>query len=383
MIETAATLFQMLDYFLLFCPYLPLPNSIDKPVTFADWELGPLRSFEGRWADSRFEEQAKTFLSKFVGPINESPVNPTLICRAENQLGGQKPSENEFRALELSLIFASVDRNPRMRSEDSHEGWAMVTADNAELHLWPIDLDEGRITLSTGYLVPVNIGGYKIGDPGLKIRPPLDLHLPISSSSPDPFVLTGIYKTILSSLRSPREDPTADRIRVAVEWFAKAWSNSRSVQWPERLVYLKTAFEALTGTSINWRSARELRKIFEALPHTDKEDSEILVWSPEEKPVHKRIWRDKNGQSHSTLITDLEQWFIAFGQARNTIIHKGRIPQPEYSGSNPAYSGHFVLTAEFLLRAAVKVLLSELGYRDAWRSELWRTIDGIYEGEEP
>ena len=38
--------------------------------------------------------------------------------------------------------------------------------------------------------------------------------------------------------------------------------------WPERLVYLKTAFEALTGTSTNWKSARKLRKTFEALPHT-------------------------------------------------------------------------------------------------------------------
>lgn len=372
----------MQDYFLLFCPYLPLPDSNGITVRFADWELGPLQSFEDRWANPRFEDQAKAFLSKFVGPINESPINPTLICRAGNQLDGQKPSEKEIRALELSLIFAFVDRNPRMRQGDSHKAWAMVTADNAELHLWPIDLDEGRITLSTGYLVPVIIGGYKIGDPGLAIRPPLDLHLPISSSTPDPFVLTGIYKTILRSLRSPREDPTADRIRVAVEWFAKAWSNSRSVQWPERLVYLKTAFEALTGTSNNWRSARKLRKIFEALPHTIKEDSEILVWSPEEQPVHDRPWVDKGGQPQATPITDLEHWYIAFGKARNTIIHEGRIPQANYSGPNPAYSGPFVLTAEFLLRTVIKVLLSDLGYENAWRSELLRYMYQVWEGKE-
>ena len=193
--------------------------------------------------------------------------------------------------------------------------------------------------------------------------------MPIFVSSPDPLVLTGVYETVLRSLRSPGENPIANGVRVAAEWFAKAWSNSRAVQWPERLVYLKTAFEALTGTSYNWKSAYKLREIFEALPHTIKEDSKVLVWSPEEKPVHTRPWKDKNGHPQSTLITDLEQWFIAFGNARNDIIHKGEIPETTYCGLNPAYNGDFFWTAEFLLRVVIKVLLSRLGYDNAWRTE--------------
>ena len=188
--------------------------------------------------------------------------------------------------------------------------------------------------------------------------------------------MTGIYKTALSSLSSPGVNPTADRVRVAVEWFAKAWLNTKAIQWPERLVYLKTAFEAITGTSTNWKSARKLRDIFEALPDTTKEDSEILVWSPEEKPVHTRTYK----KSKSTLITDLEHWFMAFGKTRNTIIHEGRAPEPTYSGSNCAYNGSYFFTAEFLLRGVIKVLLSELGYGNAWRSELWRICDAAWEG---
>ena len=133
--------------------------------------------------------------------------------------------------------------------------------------------------------------------------------MPILAPSPDPLMLTGVYETVLRSLRSPGGNPTADRVRVAVEWCAKAWPNTQAVQWPERLVYLKTAFEALTGTSTNWKSARKLRETFEALPHTTEKDSDILVWSHEEKPAHTRTWVDKNGQSQSTLITDLEHWF--------------------------------------------------------------------------
>ena len=356
--------------------------------TFRFLWMSPLYSLIGSWDDcspSRTggltlgsRAQAMAFLSKFVGP-NDEPIKPAILCREGKQLDGKKPPDEEVRALELSLVFAFVDRNPRKHPEKQDEGWAIVTADNAELYLWPIDLEHGRITLSTGYMVEVNTGGNKINDPELVLRPPLDLHMPIAASSPDTLVLTGIYETVLESLRSPGKSRTADQVRVVVEWFARAWANTRAVQWPERLVHLKTAFEALTGTSKNWQSAKKLREIFEALPHTTERDSEILVWSPEEKPVHTRTWVDKNGHHQSTLITDLEHWFTEFGKARNSIIHEGRTPELTYAGPNPAYAGPFFFTAEFLLRGVIKVLLSKLGYENAWRSELWRTIDAAWE----
>ena len=253
--------------FLLFCPYLPL--SPDELVAFADWELGSLQYFEDRWADPRFKEQATAFLGKFVGRDGR-PIKPALLCREGKQLDGLRPSDAGIGALQLSLAFAFVGRNPRLRPEDSHNGWAMVTADNTELYVWPIDLDQGHITLSTGYLVTTNIGGYKINDQKLVLRPPLDLHMPIRATAPDRLVLTAVYETVLDSLRSPGRQPTADKIRVAVEWFVKAWLNSEAIQLPERLVYLKTAFEALTGTSINWESARTptLRRLVVCMGHS-------------------------------------------------------------------------------------------------------------------
>ena len=44
---------------------------------------------------------------------------------------------------------------------------------------------------------------------------------------------------------------------------------------------------------------------------------------------------------------------MAFGNARNTIIHKGELPEPTYSGSNRAYNGPFIFTGEFLLRGVI------------------------------
>ena len=362
---------------LLFCPYLPL----DGPVAFGEWELGPLQFFEGRWADPQFKSRAEAFLQRFVGPYDNHPIdNPILICRKGRELDGQEPSGEELRALELALSFAFLDCNPREYTEHEQSGWGIVTTDNMELYLWPIDLQEGRVMLTTGYLVTARILNYTMLDTALVLRPPLDLHMPAKVFSPDPLLLTGIYETVLQSLCSPGSDLTADRVRVAVDWFARAWRNTGTVHYPERLVFLKTAFEAVTGTSKTHKSAHELRRMFETLPDATEGDSEILVWSPEEKPIHTRVWRDK-----SIPVTDLETWFMAFGHTRNTIIHEGEVTQLTYPGTNPMqpiasrsiYHGDFFFTAELLLRGVIRVLLSELGYRDAWRSKLWRCIGDV------
>ena len=370
---------------LLFCPYLHMT----EPVTFAGWELGPLHFFQGRWADPRFRDQAIAFLRKFVGTNSEPIDNPALLCREGRQLDGEEPSREEVGALQLSLVFAFVDGNPRNHPANYQRGWAIMTADNAELHVWPIDLEHGRVIKGTGYLVSTHTVAYVASDRELALSPPVDLHMPVAAHCPDPLVLAGVYETVLRSLRSPGVDRDSDALRVAVDWFAKAWHNTATVEYSERLVYLKIAFEALTGTSKKWESARRLRETFEALPDTMGRDSEILVWSPEEKPVHERFWKDRCGHTQSTLITDLEHWFIEFGTARNTIIHEGTTPEltyagpnSAYAGPNSAYGGPFFFTAEFLLRGVIKVQLSKLGYDDAWRSARWRTIKNVLEGRD-
>ena len=356
--------------YLLFCPYVSMPQWLDKPIEFAGWELGPLRFFEGRWADSQFKVQATNFLHKFVGIGNMPIDNPALLCRKGKQLDGQKPSDEEVRALELSLAFAFIDCNPRRNLlENSDIKQAMRTTENAELHLWSIG--DGNVTINTGYLIPCCIVDATANP---VMRPPLDLHIPSLAPYPDPLVLTGIYATVLRSLRSPGGNSTADKIRVAVDWFAKAWHNSKTVLDPERLVFLKTAFEALTGTSDTCKSARKLREVLEALPHTTERDAEISVWSPAEQQPVLRTWINKKGQCKKQPMTDLETWFMEFGATRNAIVHEGELRQGEdsyftYPSSNPVYQpvtsrttyhGPFFFTAEFLLRGVIKVLLSKL-----------------------
>ena len=200
----------------------------------------------------------------------------------------------------------------------------------------------------------------------------------LGTHSADSTCLEAVYNTALQSLRAPGTQPTADRLIVAVGWFVKAWRNTATLHFPERVVFLKTAFEAITGTSKSYQSARSLRRLFESIPDTAPENSELLVWSPAEAPMHPRTYR-KNGTDRTDQITDLEQWFMAFADARNAIIHQGIVPSLVYTGLNPAYAGHFVFTAEFLFRAVVKVSLAEFGYPDLWRSDIWRAFKAAYE----
>ena len=370
--------------YLAFSPYLDM----NEPSEFGDWELGPLAAFEERWADLKFKTRAKAFLAKFVDGQGQPVERPSLLCRRQGKLDGAFPSlqeqeieaqEQEIEALRAAIAFAFLDTNPRRTSSNRQQH--AITADNTELFFWPIDVDDGSVTFMTGIMVKTRVGGYRTSDEHLAIRPPLDMCMPRGTCTADPMCLEAVYQTVRQALRTPGVDVQADHLRPAIGWFTKAWRNTETVQFPERVVFLKTAFEALSGTNKSYRTAHFLRELFEAIPRTAPLDSTRLVWSPAERPVHTHTYM-KNGKPHSVQITDLEHWFMAYAKARNEVIHEGKSPPLEYSGSNAAYDGHFVFMAEFLLRAAIKVWLSSHGYPDLWRSDLWRTVQRAFEEHE-
>ena len=80
--------------------------------------------------------------------------------------------------LSFRLRSRSSTVNPRYDDEERNQAWRCVTADNAELYAWPIDVEQGHVPLCTGYLVSFLTGGYTISDPDLVLRPPLDLQMP-------------------------------------------------------------------------------------------------------------------------------------------------------------------------------------------------------------
>jgi hypothetical protein len=135
--------------YLAFCPYL----SVQKMIEFADWQLGPLESFEDRWADGKFKTQAKAFLAKFVDNAGKPIEHPSLFCRRGGKIDGQRPKGEEIEALEAAIAFAFLDENPRRTPETARHAWNVLTADNAEPFFWPIDVEAGYVTVTTGLMV--------------------------------------------------------------------------------------------------------------------------------------------------------------------------------------------------------------------------------------
>jgi len=292
-------------------------------VAFADWELGPLKAFDSRWVDPKFAHQSITFLGKFVDGQENRIENPSLICRRQGKVDGALPRPEEVEALSSAIAFAFLDENPRKGPKSQNNSWSVVTSDNTEVFFWPVDLEAGLVTVTSGIMVRTISGGFRLDDPELVVRPPLDLFYFGASPRPSLDCLEAVYAVVLESLLHPGAKLASDQVRTAIGWLVKAWRNTATVHFPERLVFLKTGFEAITGTSNSWRSARQLRSLFESLPNTSDRHSE-----------------------------------------------RGRTPDLNYVGPTAAYNGHLVFTAEYILRAAIKASLEGLGFRDLWRPPL-------------
>ncbi len=158
---------------LLFAPYLTLTEKVE----FGPWWLGPVSTFDGAWHSDRFKELALQFLGAFRKPNGKPLDDPALLAHKELGAEGELPGKEELRAIQRALHFAVLDRNPDWQPEDGNEGLWTSTSDNSEVFAWPIDLEQGRVTLRRGAMVRVQMGGYQTSD-GLAISAPEELWIP-------------------------------------------------------------------------------------------------------------------------------------------------------------------------------------------------------------
>lgn len=91
------------------------------------------------------------------------------------------------------MAFAFLDENPCKTPRTRNHAWEVITADNAELFFWPVDVDAGYVTVASGLMVRTMGGGYQISDSELVIKPPLDLHMPLGPQSADAMCLDAVY----------------------------------------------------------------------------------------------------------------------------------------------------------------------------------------------
>jgi hypothetical protein len=352
--------------FALLVPYLPLL----RPVTFAGWWLGPVGALPGPWHSPRFEELTHGLLAGLRDHLGRPVATPGILARAEEGANGRLPNRATRLALQRAIDLAVLDGNEPWQPEPSNQGFTTATSDNSELFVWPLDLDGGRVTTTRGALVQDVTGGLRIG-PDLRVFAPRELQLP-PPRSVDGELLAAAYRVFVGD-HDAADPELAGRLGQALTWLARAWRNTESLRHADRIVMLKTGFEALTGTSQTHAQAQWIRARLEVLAEhwVDEEAAEHLLWSPAERPARVFVRRDTG---EPVPCTDLEHWYRSFGEARNQIIHGEPEPPVDYRQPDSPYNGPFVWTAERLLREVVRVTLGAFGYKHLWESLLWRAI---------
>jgi hypothetical protein len=338
-----------------FFPALPLGNDIE----LGDWVIGPPPT-RIKWHSKRFRELAKKLLKSYASnKSGERFRDGALLWRKGTGFDGTAPSRKEFLAIQAAVRFAALDSNDPIDESDPNTGHHLVTSENAALHVQPIDLEHGYVThVREGALKQGLTGGWKIG----QRTPPLaDATLPITLGS------VRASRKLANAVFQAHIAPATEMLRrlcIAVEWHSVALSNPVAVTTQQRLIALKTGFEALLGESDSSReAARKLRELFEATaaPHLGLLPSPNVLWSPKEKKNLVRQYVTKKGKTKEDVRSELEDWFMTLAEARNAIIHEGRVKVVEYSAppERPLsrYAGRLFWKGERILREAIKATL--------------------------
>lgn len=346
------------------CPYLPLR----KPVEFSGWWLGPLDDYGGLWLSAAFESRVRQFLGSFKVPGGGGIDKPSLLARLDGGVNGEPPSPAEHRALSLAVAYATVDSNPWWTPEA--QSWSVATADNADLWVQPLTVNNGAIALTRGGRVRTMSGGHSLGDHDFLVPAPIELHLPFGVGL-DEVVLQAGYETLLRP--APEHAERAGRIAMAMRWVTKSWLNTESISESDRLVFLKTASEALTGeTRESAEGAKRLKGVFDGALQQEGEGLGVddLLWGPGE-PLFVRTWSSKGGTKRASL-SALEHWYMALADARNDIVHALAAPMMTYEQKGSPYVGPLVEVADRVLREAIAVELGACGSPYAWRRGVCR-----------
>lgn len=294
--------------------------------------------------------------------------NMALLVHGVHGVDGRLPNAPQRLAIRRAIEFAALDQNAL--PSDPNFGHRSTTSDNAELVIWPVDVESGRVTLSRGSIVSVMAGGHQVGHRGFTVPSPLEINVPAFGVTLDNELVAVLYRLFMRRGLNDSDTTRRKNIETAIGWLSQAWRNTPSIRPEDRIVMLKTGFEALFGESSTWKCAESIRQFYEtSLAGVTELGARDLLWSPTETERFSRTFKN-----NTTPITDLQHWFMAFGDARNAIIHDGVSPKLTYRTKLSAYNGHMVFTAERLLRETIKVSLGHFGYPDIWRPQIWRAI---------
>lgn len=333
--------------FLNFFPAVQLARNLElgewtvgTPDENVAWRAGPFRELATKLLEASEPKEFK---------------KPALVWHRERGFDGTYPSDDVARAIQAALRFALLDYNDQV-SRDYNTAYYLATSENGVFYRQPIDETERSVAHETGgALKSTLIGGWKIGERAVSLPDATQVitrPVPVSRC-----LAAAVYAALVG------QGQAAPTMATAIEWHAVALANPKAVTLQQRIIALKTGFEALFGKSNSAACAAALRKLFEdtARPHNALFPWAGCLWSPTERVDLPRQYTNKKGRPISVKRSELEDWFMAFADVRNAIIHDGRVSTDVYEAppERPLsrYAGQLFWKAERILREALKAAL--------------------------
>lgn len=331
-----------------FFPALPL----SKTLRLGEWCIGTPGP-DVPWRSARFKELATAYVESFV---KQGFKKGAWMWHHAGGFDGSMPTPEIWSAIHATICFVTIDANDHVRGA-ADEADRFATTENAALYTQPIDEEKGFLARREGGLLKHVLRiGEKLGS--------VQVGLPDATMALSDLVIPS--QRLASALFEALSDLSVEdhrRINVALEWHRFALSNPKVVSWGQRLIALKTGFEALSGQSNTRRCGAFLRKLFEETtqPHQHLLPWAGLLWSPKERTDLARTWL-RNNTPQQVVRSELEDWFAALGEQRNQLIHEGTLSSDVYEAPperpQSRYAGPLFRTADRLLRETVKALLS-------------------------
>lgn len=351
-----------------FFPALPL----DKNIELDEWVVGTPPPGTP-WVSSRFRELSETLARSFQ---KLGFKGGAMLWHRDRGFDGSKPSDNLIAAIHAAVAFAVLDANDRLRPierDNGNKGWDLATTENADLFIQSIDEDGGITHRLGGLLKRTLVAGHKIGGE----TPPLaDAVQPISRPVPASATLA---RALFDAVRIRNYGPMS-AVAVAAEWHRTALANPLAVTMAQRLIALKTGFEALFGESSSAEGARKLRGLFDVTTrprrYRDLLPWDGLLWTPNERAdLWRWFWLPK-GERLIERRDEIEDWFKTLALARNDVIHRGSLTtevfQPPQERPLSRYVGDLLWVGERVLREAIKAKLGpEILLRSAIAHQAW------------
>lgn len=312
----------------IYFPYLDLGD--EDEIIFSD-DL-KVWNFDKKASDYISDQQIITKIRQISEStiVKGRPIKKFGVFSLEDANFGTPDSYEKFsKATEMKwLMFISFMASQNAKLGDRNAGWSMTTSECFIPIIQNFQIDSDRISERTGYIIDIQIGGYKIGE--YQFRAPSHLN------QPNRLIFDKLLLKTLLRVRKKRKK-LYQRILRATDLIFQSYYNSQDVSENARILLQAAAFETLLVLNGDARKSYKdwIRVNFTKKTKKVRYSSERRIGSAIEIDTWQVYWVDR------------------FFTLRNHIIHGTKLSANDFFFGNQR---HFDLALTFFVLTLKKIL---------------------------